>query len=74
MKKDLKYSQALGDLEEIVESLQEENVDVDELALKVKRATELIKICRKKIQKTELEIKNILKKFEEEEKNESKEA
>lgn len=63
-KKELKYSQAINELQEIVDGLQDEDIDVDELSQKVKRATELISICRDKIQKTEMEVKNILKKFE----------
>jgi len=39
---------------------------VEELSAKVERALKLIKICREKIEKTELEVKNILKKFERE--------
>jgi len=65
-KKEFKYSQAITELQEIVDGLRDENIDVDELSHKVKRATELIGICRDKIEKTEMEVKNILKKFEEE--------
>lgn len=64
--RNIKYSQALRELEKIIEDLQQENIDVDELTQKVKRATELINICRQKIQNTELEIKNILERFEKE--------
>ena len=66
-KKPLSYQEATAELSEILEDLQSENVDVDELSTKVKRATELIKVCRDKIQKTELEVKKIIKKFEKEE-------
>ena len=66
-KKPLKYQDAVGELNEILEDLQQENVDVDELSIKVKRATELITLCKEKIQKTELEVKNILKKFTQDE-------
>ena len=66
-KKSFKYREAVHELNNILEYLQSEDIDVDELTTKVKRATELIKTCRQKIQKTEFEIKNILKKFEAEE-------
>ena len=66
-KKPLKYQDAISELNEILEGLQQESVDVDELSSKVKRATELISLCKQKIQKTELEVKKILKKFEEDE-------
>ncbi|OQX81155.1 MAG: exodeoxyribonuclease VII small subunit [Candidatus Omnitrophica bacterium 4484_70.1] len=69
-KRELKYSQAIEELNQIVEDLQKETVDVDELSLKVKRAVELIKLCKEKIHKTELEVKNIVKELEEELKEE----
>ena len=53
----------MQELNEILDSLQSEDIDVDELSSKVRRATELIRICRQKIQNTELEVENILKKF-----------
>ncbi|MFC1515100.1 exodeoxyribonuclease VII small subunit [Candidatus Omnitrophota bacterium] len=64
-KKPLKYRDAVDELNAILEDLQQESVDVDELSTKVRRATELIALCKQKIQKTELEVKKILKKFEE---------
>jgi len=69
-KRELKYSQAIEELNQIVEDLQKETVDVDELSSKVKRAVELIKLCKEKIHKTELEVKNIVKELEEELKEE----
>ena len=66
-KKPVKYQQAIDELNAILESLQQESVDVDELSAKVKRATELITLCKDKIQKTEFEVKKILKRFEEDE-------
>jgi len=66
MKKEIKFSEAFKELKTIVNSLEEEELDVEELSAKVERALELIKVCREKIEKTELEVKNILKKFERE--------
>ena len=67
-KKSFKYKHAMEELNEILDSLQAEDIDVDELSSKVKRATELIKLCRQKIQKTEMEVKDIINKFEEDDK------
>jgi exonuclease VII small subunit len=39
-------------------------VDVDELTVRVKRAVELIKLCREKIEETELEVRKIVKEFD----------
>jgi len=66
-KKALKYSDAMGELNAILDDLQSERIDVDEVSDKVKRATELIKLCREKIEKTELEVRNIVKEFEKDE-------
>lgn len=66
-KKEIKYSQAIEELNQIIEDLQKEAVDVDELSIKVKRAVELIKLCKEKIHRTELEVKNIVQELEGEE-------
>jgi len=61
MKKEIPYTQAIEELEEIVSSIENEDVNVDELSVKVKRAAELIKICKSKLHNTEEEVNNILK-------------
>jgi len=61
MKKEIPYTQAIEELEEIVSSIENEDVNVDELSIKVKRAAELIKICKNKLYNTEEEVNNILK-------------
>ena len=63
-KKTIKYSEAVLELENILSGLESERIDVDEVALKVKRAVELINLCRERIEKTESEVKNIVKEFE----------
>jgi exodeoxyribonuclease VII small subunit len=61
MKKEILYTQAIEELEEIVSSIENEDVNVDELSVKVKRAAELIKICKNKLHNTEEEVVSILK-------------
>jgi len=61
MKKEIPYTQAIEELEEIVASIENEDVNVDELSVKVKRAAELIKICKDKLYNTEEEVNSILK-------------
>ncbi len=61
MKKEILYTKAIEELEEIVTSIENEDVNVDELSVKVKRAAELINICKDKLQKTEEEVDKILK-------------
>lgn len=61
MKKEILYTEAITELEEIVSSIENEDVNVDELSVKVKRAAELINICKDKLQNTEEEVNSILK-------------
>ena len=66
MEEKISYSKSLDELQKILTDLESENVEIDHLAEKVKRATELIKMSRSKLKKTEIEIKDIVKEFEEE--------
>jgi exodeoxyribonuclease VII small subunit len=56
----LTYSQALTELEEIVAAIESEEIDLDVLAEKVKRAAYLIQFCRGKLRDTEEEVKKSL--------------
>ena len=53
------YEEAVKELQQIVNGLQEEAVGVDALSEKVKRAAELIKICKEKLRSTETDIKGL---------------
>ena len=50
------YTAAFEELKEIVDQLENDSISVDELSEKMKRATELMKICKDKLTKTEEEI------------------
>jgi len=63
-KKVIKYSEAAEELDNILSELESERVDVDDVAIKVKKAIELIRLCRERIEKTELEVTKIVKEFE----------
>ncbi|MFH1771712.1 MAG: exodeoxyribonuclease VII small subunit [Candidatus Omnitrophota bacterium] len=67
-KKNFSYNQAQNELSLILENLESERIDVDELSSKVKRAVELIRICRERIEKTELQVKEIVNNFQKNEK------
>lgn len=54
--KELSYTVAFEELKEIVNQLENDSISVDELTEKMKRATELMKICKNKLTKTEEEI------------------
>ena len=57
---DLKFSDAMDELEEILRRIEDDEVELDELADEVARASELISACRSKIERTEEEVKSIL--------------
>lgn len=56
----LTYSQALSELEKIISEIESEEVDVDVLAEKVKRASHLIKFCTTRLRTTEEDVKKAL--------------
>jgi exodeoxyribonuclease VII small subunit len=53
------YEDAVTELEEILDALSDDDINVDELAERVKRATELVKVCRDRIAAARLEVKEI---------------
>ncbi|MCF6169633.1 MAG: exodeoxyribonuclease VII small subunit [Bacteroidales bacterium] len=64
MKNKITYTAAITELEEIVNEIENEDIGVDELSEKVKRASVLIKICKDKLHKTEEEVSAVLKDIE----------
>ncbi|MEO6231061.1 MAG: exodeoxyribonuclease VII small subunit [Ferruginibacter sp.] len=60
MKTDLTYSEAFSKLEELVEQLEEGNIQLDKLSLKIKEANELIAICENKLRKIDTEVKEAI--------------
>ena len=54
------YSLALTELEQIVNEIESEEINVDVLAEKVKRAAHLIKFCKDRLRNTEGEVKKVL--------------
>jgi exodeoxyribonuclease VII small subunit len=65
--KQISYSEAMSELETLVKAIERESIPVDELAEKVKRASELISICRQRLKTTEVDVQKILKEINEEE-------
>lgn len=61
MAKSITYENAFAELKEIAEEIDNESVSVDVLADKVKRASELIQFCQKKLRTTEKEINQIIR-------------
>ena len=54
-----KYEEALAQLETIVRKMEQNEFDIDELAVQLKAAQRLIKLCKDKLSKTEAEILKI---------------
>jgi exodeoxyribonuclease VII small subunit len=54
------YGEALVELEAILADLEHDHVDVDALAAKVKRAAELIELCRRRIQSARIEVTRVV--------------
>ena len=65
-KKNISYAEAVQEIETILEQIETGELDVDDLAEKVRHASELLKICKSKLFSTEKEIENILKEMEHE--------
>jgi exodeoxyribonuclease VII small subunit len=64
MSEEIKYTDAFEELQQIVLEIEEGEITVDELAVKVKRAAQLIKICKNKLATTEEDVNEILKELE----------
>lgn len=60
-KKEPKFNEALSELQGIVQKMESEEVDIDALAAHVKRAQELVSLCRKKLLKTQAGLEKLLK-------------
>lgn len=59
-KVELSYAKAIKQIEEILAKIENEELDVDELTSNVKKAADLLKICKAKLHDTEKEIQKIL--------------
>jgi len=58
------YTEAFEELQTIVGEIEDGAISVDELSKKVKRASELIRICKEKLTSTEKDVNAILKELE----------
>lgn len=61
----LSYSKAMKEIEEILKYIESQEVDVDILVEKVKRASELIRFCKNKLKTAEQELQKTLIELEE---------
>jgi exodeoxyribonuclease VII small subunit len=63
--KKISYNEAIGEIEAILERIENEELDVDDLAEKVKRVSVLLKLCKDKLLNTNEQVEKILKEMEE---------
>ena len=60
MAEEVRWADAILDLEAILAKLDDDALDVDALAQQVARAAELIGLCRDRIARTRLEVERIV--------------
>ena len=57
---ELSYTQATSELDAILRNMQSDSCDIDLLTAYTRRATELLRECRRRLQSTDEELKAIL--------------
>jgi len=62
----LSFREAMDELEGILERIEGEEIDIDRLAEELRRAAQLLDLCRGKIRKAEVEVTQIVQSLEEE--------
>lgn len=60
MTEEISYTAAYKELQEIVLEMENSEIDIDELDTRIKRASQLLKICKDKLFKTEKEVAKVL--------------
>ena len=61
VKKEFSFSDAMVEIDKILKEIENGNLNIDKLSGEVKRASELIRQCQKKLRTTEEEVNNIFK-------------
>jgi exodeoxyribonuclease VII small subunit len=61
------FREAMDELEGILERIEGEEIDIDRLAAELRRAAQLLDLCRGKIRKAEVEVTQIVQSLEEDE-------
>jgi len=62
--KKVSFGEAVEEVEAILARLEAEEIDIDDLSREVKRAVELLKICREKLEKTDSEVRELVSDLE----------
>jgi len=57
---EITYTDAMAELEAILDEIESDQLDVDLLASRVKRASDLIKVCRERIVRAKADVDSIV--------------
>jgi exodeoxyribonuclease VII small subunit len=60
MTDEIGYADAMRELDDILEELERDDLDVDVLAAKVQRASELIQLCRTRIARAQADVDKVV--------------
>ncbi|MEM7583375.1 MAG: exodeoxyribonuclease VII small subunit [Acidobacteriota bacterium] len=58
------FGVAMQELEAILQRIDSDGIDIDQLADELRRATELLELCRGKIRTAEIEVNQIVQQLE----------
>ena len=58
---EMPFGEAVAELEAILRRVESEEIDIDRLADELRRAAELLELCRAKVRRAELEVNEIVR-------------
>ena len=56
----MKYEEAVNRLEEIVKKMENDELDIDQMAQQLKEAQQLIRLCKDRLTKVDADIKAVM--------------
>lgn len=56
----MKYEEAVSRLEEIVKKMENDELDIDQMAQQLKEAQQLIRLCKDRLTKVDADIKAVM--------------
>ena len=56
----MKYEETMRALEQIIQHIENEEMDIDDLSTNIKKAKELITLCKDKLTKAEESVKKVM--------------
>ena len=58
--KQMRYEEAVSRLEEIVKKMENDELDIDQMAQQLKEAQQLIRLCKDRLTKVDADIKVVM--------------